>query len=249
MSPAPKSVIAVFGGSGYVGSAVIRHILQKYPSVSLLSISRSGRPSFIAPHERVEYVQGDISESQGGPWVQALKDRGVQGAISCVGAFGSDAFMLRVNGDANVNAIRACKEQGVSRFVYVSTADNTLPESVLRGYFQGKRQAEAEVHAQFPNAGAGTVLRPGFVYGTRQLSAAVCIPLGLVGRPLAALLSLPGLNRLQDLPGMKAVLCAPVSVEHVAAVAAAAAMGDLPPAEVSSVLDGTSITAQGLRLC
>lgn len=248
MAAARKVTIAVFGGNGYVGSHIVQHILQKYPEASLVSISRSGKPSFVDSNDRVEYVDGDISDPSGGAWAKVLKKRNVQGAISCVGAFGSNAFMLKVNGDANCNAMRLSREQDVPRFVFVSTADNTLPEAVLRGYFAGKRQSELELARIFPGPGEGTVLRPGFIYGTRQLSKAVCLPLGIVGKPLAALLSLPGFDRLQDLPGMRAVLCPPVSVAHVAAVAAAAAMGQLPEGS-HAVMDGRAITVLGKMLC
>jgi hypothetical protein len=58
--------------------------------------------------------------------------------------------MEKLNGDANVNAVNACKEAGknwhhidskvskhlllgIPRFVYVSAVENNLPDFLLRG--------------------------------------------------------------------------------------------------------------------
>jgi hypothetical protein len=46
-------------------------------------------------------------------------------------------------------------------------------------------------------------------------------------RPLEAILSIPGADKLRKIPGMQAVLAKPISVDCVAAVAAAAALGVL----------------------
>jgi hypothetical protein len=53
------------------------------------------------------------------------------------------------------------------------------------------------------------------------------------------LLSVPGAEKLRDLPGMKAVFARPLSVDCVASVAAAAALGDVPlPARTGGNKDG-----------
>ena len=51
---------------------------------------------------------------------------------------------------------------------------------MLPGYFQGKRRAEEALALKFP--GSGVALRPGFIYGTRQVGG-VGIPLGAIGAP------------------------------------------------------------------
>lgn len=61
----------------------------------------------------------------------------------------------------------------------------------LPGYFQGKRRAEEALASAFP--GAGCALRPGFIYGTRQVGG-VGIPLGAIGARLH--LSSFGIGRL-----------------------------------------------------
>ncbi|KAG1364334.1 hypothetical protein COCNU_11G011610 [Cocos nucifera] len=70
----------------------------------------------------------------------SLKDvmNGVTAVISCVGGFGSNSHMYKINGTANINAIRAASEQGVKRFVYISAADFGLVNYLLQGYHEGK---------------------------------------------------------------------------------------------------------------
>lgn len=180
--------------------------------------------------EAVKWEKGDIFD----PASYAGALAGATGAVSCVGAFGSDAVMERMNGDATICAARAAKDAGVKHFVFVSTVENNLPEFFLRGYFNGKRRAEEAVLASFPEG--GVVLRPSFVYGTRQ-AGGVSIPLWLAGKPMEQIFSLPPFQALQrKVPGMKAILAPPIPVETVAANAVAGALGEVPPG-VRSVAD------------
>jgi hypothetical protein len=66
---------------------------------------------------------------------------GALAAISCVGGFGSQAHMQRVNGAANAAAIAAAKAAGVPRFVYVSAHTPNVPgiDLLLSGYIQVSR--------------------------------------------------------------------------------------------------------------
>lgn len=242
-----RLVVAVFGGNGYVGSHILKHMSSKYPHVELLSINRTGKPKFGNIPSNVKFIEGDITNKEGS-WSGQLKENNVTACISCVGAFGSDDFMLKVNGKGNCNAIEAAKDQGVKKFVYISTVENNLPAFLLRGYFEGKRQAEEQLFKSFPGSGDGVVLRPGFIFGTRQVSPTLKIPLSLLGKPLEAILSHFPFNRIQHVvPGMKAVMCPPVSVEHVAAVASAAALGQLPDLD-SNIVKIDYISSKGRSL-
>ena len=49
---------------------------------------------------------------------------------------------------------------------------------MLPGYFQGKKRAEESLALKFPEG--GVALRPGFIYGTRNV-AGIGIPLGAIG--------------------------------------------------------------------
>ena len=240
--------VAVFGGGGYVGSHILRALKRNYPNTKVLSFSRSGKPSFSANSvPDVEYLRGDLFDSTGS-WASQLKEKNVTSCISCVGAFGSNDFMLKANGIANSTAMEVARQQKVAKFVYISTVENNLPDWFLSGYFQGKRQAESTLLRLFSEPGSGIVLRPSFVYGPRQVSPSLSIPLQLVGAPLEAVLSCSPFSRLQHvLPGMRAVLAPPVSVQHLAAVAAAAAMGE-SLLSAGAILGVEEIRSEGRRL-
>ncbi len=230
--------LVVFGGNGFVGQRVVQAALRL--GLKPVSISRSGVPpnglnarkSFGASMSDVEWAKGDVFD----PPSYAEHLKGACGVVSCLGAFGSMEFMEKMNGDANILAQKESVKQGVPRFVYISTVENTLPEFVLKGYFHGKRRAEQSLLDLYPDR-TGIVLRPSFVFGTRDVSPTTQIPLGLLGAPLKAILGLPGFNHLKHLPFMRAILACPVSVEDVGLVAAAAAAPPeaLLPFEVSTV--------------
>lgn len=129
----------------------------------------------------------------------------------------------RVNGDANVAITIQSKSAGVKNLVFVSATESNLPDAVLRGYFHGKRRTEDVILAEFPST--GTVLRPSAIYGVRDVGS-MRVNLGWVLKPMKALFQLPPFPRLRNMiPGFKALLAPPVSVDDVGLVAAAAALG------------------------
>uniref|UniRef100_A0A0R0JIR5 NAD(P)-binding domain-containing protein n=2 Tax=Glycine max TaxID=3847 RepID=A0A0R0JIR5_SOYBN len=107
---------------------------------------------------------------------------------------------------SNIKAIRAASDQGVKRFVYISTADFGVVNDLLQGYNIGKRAAETELLNRFPFG--GVILRPGFFYGTRRVGS----PLEMVLPPLVGPL----------------MTTAPVNVTAVAKVAVTAATATDP---------------------
>ncbi|XP_073103504.1 uncharacterized protein At1g32220, chloroplastic isoform X2 [Elaeis guineensis] len=141
--PSDKKLL-VLGGNGFVGSHVCREALERGLSVS--SLSRSGRSSIRESWaDKVVWHQGNLLVPD------SLKDvmNGVTAVISCVGGFGSNSHMYKINGTANINAIRAASEQGVKRFVYISAADFGVANYLLQGYYKGKKAAEAELFSRF----------------------------------------------------------------------------------------------------
>jgi len=222
-NPPSGPKIVVLGGNGYVGRHVLQAALNR--GADAVSINRSGMPkagqasgSWLS---QVKWVAADVFDVK--TWAKELE--GATGVVSCIGAFGSNAFMEKMNGDANVLAVQTAAKAGVPHFVYVSTVENNLPEFVLKGYFKGKQRAEEAVLQSFPG-GKGVVLRPSFVYGTRQVGS-FSLPLAVIGRPMELLFRLPPFPSLrQRLPGTQALLAPPVAVQAVAAVAAAGALGD-----------------------
>ena len=195
----------------------------------------TGTPPLARPPwaDRVEWLRGSALEPRSYQHVLP----GAIAAISCVGGFGSHAAMARVNGAANAAAIAAAAAAGVPRFAYVSAHIPSVPgfDYALRGYVDGKRQAEEELARQYP--AGGVALRPWVIYGDRAVSAGLQLPLGLLFGPVGALLKrVPNARQLAEtVPVAGALLLPPVSVKAVARAALAAATDESVPAGVMDV--------------
>jgi len=219
-SMATAKRLVVVGGSGYVGSHIMRAALARGASVA--SVSRRGKPvaSVSPPLDRAEWISADVQDSA------ALQNamKGADAVISCLGAFGSNEFMRRVNGEQNEKIISAAAAGGVERFVYISAAPFGPIEKLIPGYFEGKRAAEAAVSKHFGDR--GTVIQPGMVYGTRHVSKHVSIPLGIIGWPMSIFFQSSPVRGLANTLGRWGLLLVPPSsVEEVASTAVAAALG------------------------
>ncbi|KAL4856844.1 hypothetical protein ACK3TF_002892 [Chlorella vulgaris] len=207
----PKLV--VFGGAGFVGSRVCQQGLAMGASV------------------------GDALDPQRA-WKDVLK--GASGVVSTLGTFGSNEQMYRICGEANMRLMDAAAEAGVPRFAFISVADFKFPggwhaqDFLLKGYFQGKRDAEQHLAALFPSG--GVALRPSFIYGSRAVGGA-SVPLGLVGAPLKAALSVLPTKTLAGIPILGAAFVPPLSVDTVAKAAVNAVLDSSVPAGTMDVWD------------
>ncbi|KAF5207157.1 NAD(P)-binding Rossmann-fold superfamily protein [Thalictrum thalictroides] len=223
--PPPSDKLLVLGGNGFVGSHVCKEALDR--GLSVASLSRSGKSSIKDSWaSKVEWHQGNLLIPD------SFKDalNGVTSVISCVGGFGSNSHMYKINGTANINAIRAAAEQGVKRFVYVSAADFGIVNYLLQGYYEGKRAAETELLTRFPYG--GVILRPGFIHGTRQVGS-VKVPLGIIGAPMEMVLQ--HAKPLQRVPLVGPMLTPPVNVTGVAKVSVRAATDPVFPPGIMDV--------------
>lgn len=116
------------------------------------------------------------------------------------------------------------------RFVFISCVENNLPEFVLKGYFNGKKRAELELLKKYNSDNNGIILKPSFVSGTRFLpigDKVYKLPLGLFGKPMQFIFSLPLFNKLHNLPFMKAILTKPIDIDVLANIAAKSSIGKL----------------------
>jgi nucleoside-diphosphate-sugar epimerase len=254
-----------FGGNGFVGQAIMKAALTHSNVEEIIGVCRSGKikdnmhnlTETKGYKDRVQWVKGDISalisrsESGTDPetW-EGLVDEST-GVISCVGMFAlSNDTMRMMNGDANKALVETVKRAGAERMVFISAyeVEDKLPIPLIPGYFQGKRMAENAVKEEFGKK--GTILQPGMVYGTR-VQGGTNIPLGMIGKPLEALFSAPGLNQLQHvIPFIgKLAFSPPVSVSDVATAAVLAATGGLssPNPEGATVLDIQAITTEASK--
>ncbi|KAJ0730698.1 putative NAD(P)-binding domain, NAD(P)-binding domain superfamily [Helianthus annuus] len=223
--PPPAEKLLVLGGSGFVGSHICKEALNRGLSVS--SLSRSGNYSIQEPWAKnVQWHQGDLLS--GSSWKEALS--GVTSIVSCVGGFGSNSYMYKINGTANISVIRAAAEKGVKRFVYVSAADCGVMNYILQGYYDGKRAAETELLVRYPYG--HVILRPGFIYGNRRVGN-LELPLGVIGSPLEMVLQ--HAKPLSEVPLVGPLLTPPVNVTAVAKVAVRAAIDPVFPPGIVDV--------------
>ncbi|KAL3498241.1 hypothetical protein ACH5RR_040973 [Cinchona calisaya] len=223
--PPPSEKLLVLGGNGFVGSCICREALGR--GLTVASLSRTGRSSIQESWaNNVIWHQGNLLSDDS--WKDALK--GVTSVISCVGGFGSNSYMYKINGTANINAIRAATEEGVKRFVYISAADFGVANYLLQGYYEGKRAAETELLTRYTYG--GVILRPGFIYGTRRVGS-MKLPLGVIGSPLEMVLQ--HAKPLGQLPLVGPLFTPPVNVTAVAKVAVRAAMDPVFPPGIIDV--------------
>ncbi|CAH1451752.1 unnamed protein product [Lactuca virosa] len=223
--PPPAEKLLVLGGTGFVGSHICKEALHR--GLSVASLSRSGKSS--VPESwanKVQWHQGDLLS--GDSWKEALT--GVTSVVSCVGGFGSNSYMYKINGTANITAIRAAAEKGVKRFVYISAADTGVINYFLQGYYDGKRAAETELLVRYPYG--HVILRPGFIYGNRRVGS-MEVPLGVIGSPLEMLLQ--HAKPLTQIPLVGPLLTPPVNVTAVAKVAVRAAIDPVFPPGIVDV--------------
>ena len=167
--------VAVFGGSGFVGSRVCQTLVGA--GCDVVSVSRTGQPpawAAAAPWSgRVEWRSADALLDEDLPLGT------IDGAVSCVGNMRpspawSEFFglhwdyetMVRENGVVNERIAAAAKAAGATKFVLLSVASSVkwAYGGSLEGYIDGKQAAEATARRCFGDDGV-SVVGPTLVYG------------------------------------------------------------------------------------
>ena len=167
----------VTGGSGFIGRRLIERLLGEGHSVRALA--RSDSAARAVGEQGAEAVRGELED-------QAAMRAGAEGcefavhAAATLGDWGKPEEFERGNVIGTENALRACADAGVRRFVHVGTeaalmagrplvqVDETAP---LRPdspalYSATKARAEQAVRAANREGFETVVIRPRFVWGT-----------------------------------------------------------------------------------
>jgi uncharacterized protein YbjT (DUF2867 family) len=187
--------VTVFGGTGFVGRRIVRHL-----SDSAIVVRIASRHPARADGDNVEQIVADAHDERSVEAAVAGAD-GVVNAISLYVEHGGDTFHS-VHVEAAARIARVARRAEAKRFVHLSGigADAASPSSYIRGRGEG----EAAVQAAFPGA---VVIRPAVMFAADD--AFLTTILGLLRTLPAYPLFGNGRTRLQ-----------PVYVDDVAAAIA-----------------------------
>lgn len=159
-------MILVAGGTGFVGGAIVRELAHRGKKVAVLTRSASRSRDRFAGLD-VEYREGDVTR----PDTLAAAVQGIEAVVGCqqfpnspVENPGKDYTFENVDAVGTENLVRAAKEAGVQRYVYLSGV-GSAPEG--RHWFRAKWRAETAVRE---SGMTWTVIRPTWVYGPEDSS-------------------------------------------------------------------------------
>lgn len=159
--------ILVAGGSGFIGSHIVRELVESCPDAVVRILTRKAKSA--NPWGRqVAYAEGDVTvtRSLSGPV------EGVDAAVHCV-QFPNHPVenpakgwtYERVDGQGTRNLVEACAKAGVRRFVYLSGAG--AGPGKVQPWFRAKHMAEEAVRQSGMEY---AILRPSWVYGPEDRS-------------------------------------------------------------------------------
>ncbi len=176
--------VLVTGGAGFIGSFLVERLLAGNENVRCLLHRQQGEMDRLP----VERVRGNVTEPE------SLPDacRGMETVYHLAGTgragdWGRREWFFGVNAEGTNNLLRAARQAGVRRFVFLSSlavhrfcghadADESVPTDQERhAYGASKALAERYVAEAGREGGLETVIvRPGVVvYGPRDLTAFV----------------------------------------------------------------------------
>ena len=123
--PVDDRVVLVTGGAGYIGSHVVRKLLERNRRVRVLDSYLYGDHGLreVAGHPRLELLEGDIRHLR----TVALATRGVHSVIALAALVGDAACDLDVDETTSINQeatrllAEACQSAGVARLVFASS--------------------------------------------------------------------------------------------------------------------------------
>jgi uncharacterized protein YbjT (DUF2867 family) len=154
-----RPIVSVFGGTGFLGRALVRRLAAEGWSVR--SVSRRGGPASTGePRVSVQPFRADIRDDAA--VAEALT--GARAAVNVVGLYhpraGCTFQAIHVEGAARL--ARAAQAQGVESLVHISGigADAASPSA----YVAARGLGEAAVREAFP---AAVILRPSALFAAR----------------------------------------------------------------------------------
>jgi len=149
--------IIFLGGSGFVGSYFVKHLIEREYSVLVYDLKK---PNF--KHKKLKFIQGDIRNEKE---ISKIIKKGsivfnFAGWADLETASKNEKLVIELNVHANNNLLKICKKKKVKRFIYASTL---YVFSKYGGIYKDtKKIAEQNIeNSKVPY----TILRFGSLYG------------------------------------------------------------------------------------
>ncbi|MGE3745835.1 MAG: NAD-dependent epimerase/dehydratase family protein [Sphingomonadaceae bacterium] len=172
MAISDKPTVAVTGGSGFTGGALIKRLLDE--GYSVRAIYRN--PSKVEAADGLTIIAGDINDEA----ALAEMVKGCDTVFHIAAMYRSDGLpseYMQVNYEGTLAVLEAAKKAGVRRFVVTSTigvhgsvqrtpSDETAPFMPMDVYQESKLKAELAVRAEGEKGEIEiVVIRPCGIYG------------------------------------------------------------------------------------
>jgi uncharacterized protein YbjT (DUF2867 family) len=159
-APRRGRVVTVFGGTGFLGRRVVRHLFGHGFRVRVASRHPERAPSLLGPDVAdLEAVGADVHDEAS----VASALAGAFGAVNAVSLYvergGRDTFRA-VHVEAAARVARLAREAGLERLVHVSGIG--ADSQSASGYIRARGEGEAVVREAFPGA---TLVRPSVMFG------------------------------------------------------------------------------------
>lgn len=153
--------VAVTGGTGYVGPAIVSEFLKAGHEVNVLE---HRRPLDLPDAPHLRRMEGDVLD----PESLRRAFEGVDAVVHLVAILHEKPqkgiTFERMHVDATRNVLEAAKEVGVRRILHMS-ANGVDDDSVDTAYFRTKREAEQLVRE---SGLEWTIFRPSYVAGSKE---------------------------------------------------------------------------------
>lgn len=120
--------ILVTGGAGYIGSVLVRQLLEKQYQVTVLDNLRSGGEALleVLEHPKFQFIKGDVRDKE--TVESALKN--IDAVVHLAAIVGDPACAKEpelaesINLDGSKQLYDICNERGIKRFIFASTCSN-----------------------------------------------------------------------------------------------------------------------------
>ncbi len=165
MSDKPAEIIALTGGTGFVGRVVVKKLLDK--GYRIKALVRIGSEDKIIQHKNINWIEGELGNPISEMRLCAGADQIIHMAGLVTARKKSDYF--RVNAEFTGNLTSAAAKAGVKRFIYLSSLAAREPK--LSSYAASKRAGEGAFVRRIGKM-KGVVVRAPAVFGAGDKATA-----------------------------------------------------------------------------